>query len=109
MSAWLWLALAIVGELIGTVSLKASDGFSKLGPSSLVVLGYALAFYCMAQALKHLPLGVVYALWSAVGITVLAGIGWAFFGEKLPWQALLGIGLIVVGVVLVSFYGSAHG
>lgn len=109
MSAWLWLALAIAGELIGTVSLKASDGFSKLTPSCLVVLGYALAFYSMSQSLKGLPLSVVYAVWSAVGIATLAIIGWVFFGEKLPWPAQTGIAFIIVGVVLVSVYGNAHG
>lgn len=108
MSPWLWLMIAIAGELAGTMALKASDGFSRLGPSGLVVVGYGVAFYCMSQALKLLPLGVVYALWSAVGIAVIALVGWLVFGEKLPWPALLGIGLIVIGVVLVSLYGTAQ-
>ncbi|MEO0035671.1 MAG: hypothetical protein RLZZ501_1694 [Pseudomonadota bacterium] len=105
MKAWLWLGLAILAEVAGTSALKASAGFSRPWPVLAVVAGYGLAFYGLAQALRTVPVGVAYAVWSGVGLVLVALIGWLWFGERLPPLALVGIGLILVGVVLLNLGG----
>jgi small multidrug resistance pump len=98
----LFLALAIASEVAGTAGLKASEGFGRLGPSVLAVLGYALAFYFLAQSLKHLPLGVAYAIWSGLGTMSSVLLGLLIWKEILGPLHLLGIALIVVGVVVLN-------
>ncbi|PWK59563.1 DMT family transporter [Roseicyclus mahoneyensis] len=106
---WLYLTLAIVGEVIGTTALKASDGFTRLGPSLLVVLGYAIAFYLLAQVLRTIPLGITYAIWSGAGVAAVTIIGWLIYGQRLDGPAILGIGLIVAGVLVLNLWsGAAH-
>lgn len=106
---WLYLAIAIIGEIIGTTALKASDGFTRLGPSLLVVLGYGIAFFLLAQVLRSIPLGITYAIWSGVGVAAVTLIGWVMYGQRLDLPALLGIGLIVAGVVVLNIWsGPAH-
>lgn len=106
---WLLLIGAIVSEIAATVSLKLSDGFSRLAPSVVVVLGYAAAFTLLAQALKRgLPVGVAYAIWSAVGVAAVAAIGAAFLGEKLTVVQAGGIALIIAGVVTLQLGGATH-
>jgi small multidrug resistance pump len=106
---WLYLAIAIIGEIIGTTALKASDGFTRLGPSLLVVLGYGIAFFLLAQVLRSIPLGITYAIWSGVGVAAVTVIGWVMYGQRLDLPALLGIGLIVAGVVVLNIWsGPAH-
>jgi multidrug transporter EmrE-like cation transporter len=90
---WLFLALAIVAEVVATTSLKASDGFQNLGPSLLVVVGYALAFTFMSQAIKVIPVGITYAVWSGFGIVLVSFTSWLLYGQKLDQPALVGIGL----------------
>lgn len=104
---WLYLFIAIIGEVIGTTALKASDGFTKLGPSLLVVLGYGIAFYLLALVLRTIPLGVTYAIWSGVGVAVVTLIGWVIYGQRLDLPALLGIGLIVTGVLVLNLWSGA--
>ena len=104
MGAWLTLALAILAEVIGTSALKASDGFSRVGPSVLVVAGYAAAFWFLALTLKHLPVGIAYAVWSGVGTVLITLIGWIVFHQKLPPAAWLGIALIIAGVIVLNVY-----
>jgi small multidrug resistance pump len=105
---YLLLAVAIAAEVTATVSLKLADGFSRLGPSALVVAGYLIAFVCLGAALKRgLPVGVAYAIWSAIGVAVVAGIGALFLGERLTPAMVAGLALIVGGVVLLQL-GSAH-
>jgi small multidrug resistance pump len=101
---WLYLVIAILGEVIGTTALKASDGFTRLGPSLLVVLGYGIAFYLLAQVLRSIPLGITYAIWSGVGVAAVTVIGWVMYGQRLDLPALLGIGLIVAGVVVLNIW-----
>ena len=104
--SYLYLAIAILGEVIGTSALKATEGFSRLGPSLVVVAGYGVAFYFLALALKTIPVGVAYAIWSGVGVALITLIGWAVFKQKLDAPALLGIALIVAGVVVIQFFSA---
>ena len=101
-TALLFLALAIASEVAGTAGLKASEGFGRLAPSALALLGYALAFYFLAQCLKYLPLGVAYAVWSGLGTMGSVLLGLLIWKEVLGPLHLLGIVLIVVGVVVLN-------
>ncbi|ADZ66018.1 SMR family transporter [Brucella melitensis] len=102
MPVYTFLAIAIFSEVIGTLSLKASEGFSRLGPSIVVVVAYGLAFYFMSLTLKTIPVGVAYAIWSGVGVTLVALIGWLVFGQKLDLPAIVGMGLIIAGVIVLN-------
>jgi small multidrug resistance pump len=97
-----WLALAIGSEIIATVSLKLSDGFTRPVPAVVVVLGYALSFYALSITLRSIPLGVVYAIWSGVGTAAIVVIGFFLFHEVLDTVKLAGIGLVIVGVVMLN-------
>ncbi|WP_310582918.1 multidrug efflux SMR transporter [Deinococcus sp.] len=108
MNPWLLLGLAIVAEVIGSASLRASEGFTRWLPSVLVVLGYAAAFSLMAQILRTLPLGLTYAVWSGVGTALTAIIGWTFFRDAFHPTALGGIALIILGVVVLNLGGAGH-
>jgi small multidrug resistance pump len=99
---WLYLAIAIVCEVIATSALKASEGFTRLTPSMVVVVGYAVAFYCLSLTLRSIAVGIVYAIWSGVGIVLISLVGYLVFGQTLSWAALLGMGLITVGVIIVN-------
>ena len=101
-TALLLLVLAIASEVAGTAGLKASEGFGRLGPSALAVLGYALAFYFLAQSLRYLPLGVAYAIWSGLGTLGSVLLGVLIWKEILGSPHIVGIALIVVGVVLLN-------
>ena len=104
---WALLALAIVTEVIATSALKASDGFSRPWPSVVVVIGYGVSFYCLALVLRALPVGVVYAVWSGVGIALITLVGWLVFGQRLDAPALVGLGLIVAGVVVLNVFSKS--
>ena len=103
----LWLALAIGSEIVATTSLKLSDGFRNLGWGGVVVVGYAVSFYALSVALRSIPLGVVYAVWSGVGTAAIVLIGFVLFREVLDAVKLAGIGLIIIGVVMLNGSGSA--
>jgi len=102
----IWLLLAIGTEVVATSALKASDGFSRLIPSVVVVAGYAASFYFLSLSLREIPLGVVYAVWSGIGTAAIALIGVVFFQETLGWVGIGGIVLIVLGVVLLNASGA---
>jgi len=108
MPPWLALALAIGAEVVATSALKSAAGFTRLGPSLVVVLGYGVSFWCLSLALKTIPVGVAYAIWSGVGIVLIALIAWALHGQRLDAAALLGIGLILAGVVVIQLFSKAH-
>jgi len=101
-----WLALAIGSEIVATVSLKLSDGFTKPAPSVVVVAGYALSFYALSITLRTIPLGVVYAIWSGVGTAAIVVIGLFLFREALDVVKVVGIGLIIAGVVMLNGVGA---
>ena len=107
MSHWLLLSIAIAAEVTATSFLKSAEGFSRLVPSVIVVIGYAISFYCLSLTLKTLPVGIVYAVWSGVGVASITLIGWAFFSQALDAAALAGIGLIVSGVVVINVFSSS--
>jgi len=88
---WIFLTVAIVSEVIGTSALKASEGFSRLWPSTIVIVGYAAAFYFLSLTLKTLPVGVAYAIWSGVGIVLIALIAWVLYGQALDLPAIIGM------------------
>lgn len=108
MKNWLFLAAAILSEVIATSALKTSDGFTKLWPSVLVVIGYAVAFYFLALTLRAIPVGIAYAVWSGVGIVLISGIGWLAFDQKLDAPAMLGITLIISGVIVLNVFSKSQ-
>jgi len=102
MPSYAYLAIAIVAEVIATTALKASEGFSNLLPSILVVVGYGVAFYFLSMTLRTLPVGIAYAVWSGAGIVLVSLLGWLVYGQKLDLWAVLGIGLIMAGVLILN-------
>jgi small multidrug resistance pump len=106
MMAFLFLALAIVAEVVATSALKASEGFSRLWPSVTVVVGYGLAFYLLALVLRTMPVGIAYAFWAGLGIVLVTLVGILVYGEKPDLPALLGLTMIVGGVVVIQVFSS---
>lgn len=106
---WLWLVLAIVTETVGTMALKMSDGFSRLWPSVVTVIAYAASFWLLALVLRTIPVGIAYAIWSGLGIVLIAGMGWVVFGQRLDAPALIGMALIVAGIVVMQVFSSSTG
>lgn len=104
MKYWLFLLAAIISEVTATSSLKASAGFTKLIPSLIVVVGYALSFYFLSLVLKVIPIGIAYAVWAGLGIVLLTLIGWLVFGQELDTPALVGISLILTGVIIMNVF-----
>ena len=107
---YLLLALAIIAEVIATSSLKASHNFPRLGPSLVVIVGYAIAFIWLSLTLKAIPIGIAYAIWSGVGVALIAIIGWLVYGQRLDLPAIIGLCLIVAGVATINLFSktSAH-
>lgn len=106
---WFYLAIAIVSEVIATSALKASEGFTRLYPSTLVVVGYGLAFYFLSVTLRTIALGVAYAVWSGVGIVLVSLVGWVVYGQRLDLAALVGIALIAAGVIVLNTLSRSTG
>ena len=105
--SYVYLAIAIVAEVIATSALKASDGFSRLVPSGVVVIGYGVSFYFLALTLRTMPIGVAYAIWSGVGVTLITLIGWLVFKQMMDAPAVIGIAMITIGVVVLNFFSKA--
>lgn len=105
--SYLYLAIAIVAEVIGTSALKAAEGFTRPLPSLVVIVGYGAAFYFLSLALKVIPVGIAYAIWSGVGVALITLIGWLVFKQRLDAPALAGLALIVAGVVMIQFFSGA--
>lgn len=104
---WLFLGIAIVTEVVGTVALKPSHGFTRLWPSVMVTVGYGLSFYFMSLALRTLSVGLIYAIWAGAGVALISVIAWVVFGEQLDMPAIVGIALIIAGVIVIkAFSGS---
>ncbi len=102
MSNYLFLAIAIISEVIATSALKSSSGFTKLVPSVIVVTGYAAAFYFLSIPLKTIPVGIAYAVWSGLGVVLVTAVAWVLHGQKLDSWGFVGIGLIVSGVAVLN-------
>ena len=107
MTGYVYLAVAIFAEVVGTSALKGTEGFSKPGPSLVVVGAYGLAFYMLSLTLKTIPVGVAYALWCRIGMALITLIGWLVLKQKLDTGAIAGIALIVTGVVVLSVFSKA--
>ncbi len=106
---YVYLAISIIAEVIATSSLKASEEFTKPIPSIIVVVGYGVAFHFLSLTLKAIPIGVAYAIWAGAGVTLVAVVGWLLFGQKLDAPAIIGMGLIITGVVVLQVFSKAAG
>lgn len=107
--ATLHLALAILLEVIATSALAATQGFTRPLPSAVVVLGYGGAFFFLSLALRTWPVGIAYALWSGIGIVLVSAAGWVLYGQRLDAPAVLGIGLILAGVLVINLLSGSAG
>ncbi|WP_373352998.1 SMR family transporter [Pseudoroseicyclus sp. CXY001] len=101
---YVYLVFAIMAETIGTTALQASQQFSRLWPSVVVVVAYAVSFYLMAMALKVMPVGIVYAIWSGLGIVFIALIGFLVFRQRLDLPAVIGLALILAGIIVIHVF-----
>ncbi len=109
MNAWLQLLLAIVAEVVATSALKASDGFTRLWPAVIVVVGYSVSFYCLSLVLKTIPVGITYAVWSGLGIVLITLAAWWLYGQTIDTAGLVGMGLILAGVVVLNVFSTSGG
>ncbi|MCG3267630.1 multidrug efflux SMR transporter [Yoonia sp. I 8.24] len=107
---YIYLIIAVIAETIGTSALQASAQFTRFWPSVVVVVAYAASFYLLALALKVIPVGILYAMWSGLGIVLIAGIGYVVFGQKLDLPAVIGLALILIGILVIHLFSntSAH-
>lgn len=108
--AYLYLLIAIVAEVTATSLLKQSAGFSRLVPSIIAITGYGVAFYFLSLTLRDVPTGIAYAVWSGIGIVLIAAVAWIFQGQKLDAPAIIGMALIIAGVVMMNLFSktTAH-
>jgi len=102
----IFLTIAILGEVIATTALKAADGFTKWLPSLIVVAGYIVSFYALSLTLKYISVGIVYAIWSGVGIVLVTMLGYFVYDQKVDLPAALGVGLIILGVIIINLYSN---
>lgn len=109
MNHWVYLITAIVSEVIATSALKASTGFSKPLPSVVVVIGYVVSFYFLSLTLKTIPVGIAYAIWSGVGVVLISIMAWLLYGQKLDLPALIGMGLVISGVMVINLFSNTAG
>jgi small multidrug resistance pump len=105
--AYLYLGVAIIAEVIATTALRASDGFTQLWPSVISIAGYVVAFYFLALTLRTMPVGVAYAIWSGVGIVLISLAGWLLYKQLLDLPAVLGMGLIMAGVIVINLFSKS--
>lgn len=106
---YIYLALAIIFEVVATNAMKASEGFTKLAPSLIVVVGYILAFYFLSLVLKSIPVGVAYAIWAGVGIVLISIVAALLYGQTLDTPAIIGMGFIITGVVIINVFSKTSG
>ena len=107
--AYALLGAAILAEVIGTSALKASEGFTRPLPSVLTAVAYVAAFYALSLTLQTVPLGIAYGVWSGVGIVLVSAVGWVVYDQRLDAAALLGIGLILAGVLVIHLFSRSAG
>ena len=106
---YFYLLVAIALEVIATSALKATDGFTRLVPSLVTLVGYGLAFYFLSLTLRTFPIGIVYAVWSGAGIVLIAAIGWIYYQQALDAAGLIGLALILAGVLIVNLFSKTVG
>lgn len=103
---YLFLIAAVIFETIATSALQASQQFTKPIPSIIVVIGYGVSFYLLSMTLRYMPVGIVYALWSGLGVVLIAVIGLLVFNQRLDFPALLGMGLIISGIAVIHLFSN---
>lgn len=108
MKPWLFLAAAIVSEVIATSALKSTYGFTRLLPSIVVVVGYGASFYLLSVSLKSIPVGIAYSVWAGIGIALVTLIAWLVYGQKIDGWGFVGIGLIVCGVGVLNLLSKVN-
>lgn len=106
---WFYLGMAIVSEVIASSALRASEGFTRPLPTLALMAGYAISFYFLSLTLRTIPMGIAYAVWSGVGISLICLIGWFMFGQKLDLPAVIGLGLIIAGVIVLNVFSKSVG
>lgn len=106
---YFYLAIAILAEVIATSALKATEGFVRPWPSLVVVVGYATAFYFLSLTLRTIPVGIAYAIWSGIGIVLLAAVGWVVYRQPLDMAGVIGLALIIAGIVVINVFSKAAG
>jgi len=106
---YLYLIVAVVSEVVATSALAASYGLTRLGPSVVTVAGYCVAFYFLSLPLRSIPVGIVYAVWSGLGIVLIAAVGAIWFRQPLDLPAMVGLGLILAGVAVVNLFSKTVG
>ncbi|EIM27786.1 DMT family transporter [Microvirga lotononidis] len=106
---YVYLFAAIISEVIATSALKASEGFSRFWPSAIVILGYGIAFYCLSLTMRTIPIGIAYAIWSGVGIVLIALVGLLLYRQALDLPALIGMALILTGVLVINLFSKTAG
>jgi small multidrug resistance pump len=104
-----YLFAAILCEVVATSALKAAEGFTRFWPSVVVLVGYGLAFYCLSLTLRTIPVGIAYAVWSGIGIVLIALVGWVVYRQPLDMPALVGMGLILAGVLIINLFSRTAG
>lgn len=105
--ALIFLAVAIIAEVIATTALKSSDSLTRLLPSVISIAGYCIAFWCLTIPMRSIPTGIIYAIWSGAGIVLIGAVGWLVHGQKLDVPALLGMGLIIAGVITINLFSKS--
>lgn len=103
---YVYLVIAVAAETVGTSSIQASQQFTRIWPSLLAIGSFVVAFYFLGLTLKYMPVGIMYALWSGLGIIFIALIGWTYFGQRLDFAAVAGMGLIVAGIVVINVFSN---
>ena len=107
MIAYLYLGVAIIAEVIATTALRASNGFTQLWPSVISIAGYVVAFYFLSLTLRTMPVGIAYAIWSGVGIVLISLAGWLIYRQLLDLPAIIGMGLIMAGVIVINLFSKS--
>jgi small multidrug resistance pump len=105
--AYLYLAIAIIAEVIATTALKASNEFTRLGPSVVVIIGYCIAFFLLSVVLRTIPVGIAYAIWSGLGIVIISVVAAIIYKQVLDIPALIGIGFILIGVIVINVFSQS--
>jgi len=104
---YIYLLIAVITETIGTAAMQSSEQFTRLWPSVLLVVAYGISFYFMSLTLKYMPVSIVYAIWSGLGIVLIGVIGWLVFKQSLDFAAIAGMSLIIAGVVVINLFSNS--
>ena len=104
---YLILFAAIIAEVVATTALSRTNGFTRVWPTVITVVGYCIAFWLLSFPLRVMPTGVVYAIWSGLGIVLISAVAWLWYGQKLDFAAILGLSLILIGVMVVNLFSGS--